>query len=539
MKEFDDIIKGKIANLPSDGQPDWDKLNELLDGESFDSALRAGMSKVTPSAPNVVPMVVGWDQLNDKLNILAEATGDAFDQQLAQKLANAEVAFSSEESWQQLSHRLDTFWSLRRKLVRYRVLEIAIAASLFFTLVPLLRDNPITQSHFAFSAGNTTTAPEDQAHSAILSPAEINQLVNEKSLGSDQPTTLSQKVKPSNQATTPFGLISEAANWISLQFSPSAFAKTNDALPGETALDQNERKAYVKVDGLSSTPQPAQPKAYTAFVIPQLPASGKHLLPLSTHFPAIVSPKIKQAKWSIGASAGVNIWQINTPKDITFNQESFSRPQSGFTIGTELLYSLSSKSQLGLGLFYTPVSYDPEYPTILQQNVLRIGNRRVDRAETFEAISLDIVQVPLEFRYNILPDGKRVKLWMRGGLVGNFAMNTAYELETDFVETALTVPGTPVNVGATNQFNGPVQINRFSPSETKPFVMGVAETGVKSTNTFLSGRVGMESQVVVNDKLQVFGSVDYSQFLPITEGIGPNYDKLNSFGLSVGARISL
>lgn len=536
MKEFDDIIRGKLANLPSEGIPDWDRLKEQIDGESFDSLLRAGMvSPVAPIEPNVVPMVPGWDMLNDKLNVLSDADGDTFDQLLSRRLADAETMVSPTESWQQLAHRMDTFWTVRRKLVRYRVIELAIAASLFFTFAPLLRDNPVSPTDGVIADTQATTADE---MSAFLSPEEIQQLVDVDFITpTATASTAGINTNQNSKNTTPFDLLKNAFDWMNSQVSSSAFAKTTGtSIPQISDVFPSDFKS----DAGFEDERQNETLAQAWFTAGKLSARKQNLLPITAEIPYVAISKVKPSKWTIGASAGLNIWQIKTPTDPTYNQESFSRPQVGTTVGSQLVYSLSKKSGLSLGLFYTPISYDPEFPTVLKQNVFRVGNRRVDRAESFDAISLNILQIPVEYRHNILPTGKRVSLWAKGGLVGNFAMNTAYDLQTDFIETALVVPGEPVNgLNPSPSFSGPVQINRFSPSETKPFVLGVAEAGVKSTNTFLSARFGLEAEFEINDRLNLLGSVDYSQFLPLTEGIGPNYDKLNSLGISFGARISL
>ncbi len=515
MRNFDNIIRQKLEQLGSDAAPNWEALSEQLDGNAFDDLLRPGLDVPPgPRTGNIVPMITGWDALNDKLNIAAEVEGDAFDQLLARRLNSMETSAEPAASWQQLSHRMDTFWTIRRRLVKYRLLEIAAAAALLFTFAPLLRDNPVFTRNQRASVASTTAEQlsneESQESSIAYSPQEIARIVDGTPL---------REVSSTSTAATPSALLLRAFDWWNSSATSIEMAPAAASAPQLSVATAEETLS-------------AAPLANRSLKRLPLAATITHAIT-----PAPVAPR----KWSVSALAGVQVWDIITPRDETFERPAFSRKRLGATAGLRLAHQLNPRTELSLGFSYSPINYDPEFPTIVQEDAYRVGNRLFDRAESFEGISLNLAQIPLEVRRNLLPKRKRTKLWLHGGVVGTVALNTAYELRTDIVDEARFAPPAPgMDPGqAFGPSQRPVQVNATRVSEAKPFVLGVVEGGLRSTNSFVSARLGLDAEVALSERLDVFGGIEYSQFLPLTEGIGPNFDQLNSLGVSLGARVSL
>ena len=170
MERLDDIIRGKLTALDAErvpgAAPAWDELGARLDGEVFDASLRDALVRGSAAEPLAGAAVLpDWDALADRLEAADAVHGEAFDRLLADKLARSGAPTSAEAtaSWRRLSHRMDTFWPLRRRLVRYRALEVAAAAAVVLTLLPMLREASTDPAPRAAIAWKADDRPCDRA----------------------------------------------------------------------------------------------------------------------------------------------------------------------------------------------------------------------------------------------------------------------------------------------------------------------------------------------------------------------------------------
>jgi len=236
--------------------------------------------------------------------------------------------------------------------------------------------------------------------------------------------------------------------------------------------------------------------------------------------------------WEIGAHAGIQAWNISTPVDYEFEQQAVNRWSAGPTVGISANRSLSKRTGLGFGASLSSLRYDPNLPTVSDaanfNSILAF-----DRTESFDGISLDIAQVPVDLRVSLTKPEKRLSVLAYGGVAANFTLTTTYEGK-------VIVGEDPTEIAS-----GPSELEEIVPVErvysaAKDFSPGILEKdGSFARNTFFSARVGLESAYKINDRVSVFSTLNYSQHLPLTTGIGPNNDRLSSAGLLVGARFSL
>jgi len=254
---------------------------------------------------------------------------------------------------------------------------------------------------------------------------------------------------------------------------------------------------------------------------------AKNAIPLIAPF---VSTLAKN--WEVGAHAGMQAWNISTPVDYEFEQQAVNRWSAGPTVGVSANRSLGKSTSLGLGASLSSLKYDPNLPTVSDAanfNTILAFNR----TESFDGIALDIAQIPVDFRVRLNKPTKRLHVLAYGGVAANFTLNSTY--------TGNVIVGED----PTELASGPSEIEEIIPvervySKAKDFSPGILEKqGTLAGNTFFSARLGLETSYQVNDRLSVFSTLNYNQYLPVTSGIGPNNDRLSSAGLLVGARISL
>lgn len=555
MREFDDIIRRKLEQLPAEGTPDWTSLQGRLEGDAFDALLRDQLAAKTSlsGAEKVAPAVMGWEALSSKLDSAADVEGDMFDNILSRKLANAETALEPEDSWKVLSHRMDTLWPLRRVLVRYRVLEMAAALALLLTFAPLLRDNPIMDTRGTGTSVSTTPGVLPQRSALLVStgtdpflkPNEIAELVYANDSRSAQnsspyegsasiPGGASQErslsAASSSSIYSPFALLKNVTSWFSRPHSSDA------ALASHTSTEANQFYLSSAKSSVSIVvTQPATNATSTDQQELNLSTLDHFALaPLATaksSIPTIAMPAVKHSHWEAGAQATFQVWNIRTPVDMEFEQQASSRWQEGAAFGVSANRSLSKRTSLGLGASVSLLQYDPDLPTVFDAAA---SNRPsgFSRTESFDRISINLAQIPVDFRVRLTKPNKRLNLTAFAGLAGNFTLSSDYDRSL-----LLGVPQEPIS--------GPFsEVEEFFPNEStfsdvKEFLPGVLEGGSLAGNTFLSGRLGLESSFELNDRISAFSSLSYSHFLPLAGGFGPNNDKLSAVGLTLGARVHL
>ena len=553
-EEFDDIIKRKLEQLPIEGTPDWSVMQDRIEGEAFDSLLRDQLHSTTnlSGADKVLPAIVGWDALENKLDLENEIEGDVFDRILSQKLSSIETSVQPEASWKILSHRMDTLWPLRKVLVRYRALEIAAAIALLLTFAPHLRDNPISiRGGFSTAAGVVLESPQnglvlDQANNGeFLAPHEIEALVYEdkgstvQALNSASSTGNSSRTvssvtssKNSSPIYSPFDLLKSVFGW----FDESSLTQSSlDLVDGNnhnhieqaSPLEGNTARTSFSSNGLSTDSQ----GSLQIFSVDLLGLS-----PLSlTNSVALKIPALpqKQSTWELGTNAGYHLWNINTPADAEFEQQASNRWHGSTTFGISANRKFNERFALGLGTSFSRLSYDPELPTVFDAGNLGSGFP-FSRTESFDGISVTIAQIPVDLRVQLTKPGKRINLLAFAGLAGNFTLSSGFDVERTIGEPPPLIMGPPSGEIET------VIENENTFSDVKEFASGIFETGGRlSGNTFLSARIGLESTFEINKRLSAFSALSYNHFIPTSNGFGPNNDQLSSLGLNVGVRVSL
>ena len=496
MSSLDDIIRGKLDGRRADAAPDWDALRDRLDADAD-----------------------------------ADAPGRQFDELLAGRLRDARADAPAHASWTQLSHRMDTLWPLRRRLVRYRVLEIAAAVALVLTFAPLLRDNPV----FSGSDGEYVEA------AAALPTTEA------------APEHATAQGYTDNPLRTPTALVQSATTYVADLFGAAGQPVVSPAseVPAAVALRPGRLQSPIAslvgdrrvAAGSPATPLAQTPAATVASYAQLLQDLSVRPLEVDVHLPSVIAPAAAStnSRWGLGPYVGVQSWNVRTPRDFAFAQTARTHRINTAQIGLGATYRLGDRFALGFGVSHTRLSYDPDFPTVVQPNAYVFGPIRLARAETFTNISLDLAQVPLELRFGVLDPARRFQVSLKAGVAANFALNTEYDLRTTIAEAdeivAMARPPAPASGLAPAA--PPAIVREELPSAAKPFVEGVFDAGLTRSNTYVSGRLGVEAAYALNGRIDVFSGVDYSHFFDLTDGFGPNQDAFNAVGITLGSRINL
>ena len=572
MRDFDDIIRGKLGDSRSEESPDWDRMRERLDGDAFDARLRGALpggtfttAAFTTTAAGDSAPVSDWDALEAKLDTAAELEADAFDQLIARRLAHAESGVAPTESWRQLSHRMDTLWPLRRVLVRYRAPELAAAALLLFTFLPLLRDNaiweqltgraPATVAHRApvptldsyarATDANGPAAVAAVATPGVLAPDEIASLIarHDALLGSSAAPQAARR-QALERIAPGLGALADIYYELTatpdperVALAPVSSQSTGAAARGATAsisdlraAAERDRASYTDLERLDARRQTSLARA-----IPTLVASPVSRAP---------------ARWQVGVSGGLAVLRVRTPADAHFDAVERHRRLAVPQIGAHVLYDARPRLRLGLTAAVFTASYDPELPTVTR--AYEPNRDDTGYSEDFRNITLEQVSAAVDVRYGLVPRPRRAQVWAKAGLGAGVTAVANYDVHrapTSARATNIPVASTEVHGGFPSAgTNGgdpgagkgrPSIYSSATPTSVKEFSDGLLQGGGIAESTQAFGRVGLEGEVRLGRRVRVFGTADYDFALPRQRGFGPNQDRFSGLSTEIGARVSL
>jgi hypothetical protein len=130
---FDDTLRSRLTDISALPMADaWSKMAEKLDNwdaadVSFDKALRGRLADVA-----VVTSMADWSKMSAALDSF-ENTDTEFDDVLRKKLEN--IAANHPNHWAMMNERLDREFTLKGKIVRYKIIEAALMLFAFFTVL--------------------------------------------------------------------------------------------------------------------------------------------------------------------------------------------------------------------------------------------------------------------------------------------------------------------------------------------------------------------------------------------------------------------
>ena len=530
MSAFDDIIRAKLAAATHEGQPDWDRLRQHLDGDAFDAALSDTLAGVTASAMADAPPP-DWSALADRLDRETALAEDAFDQLISRRLAGATADVPPAASWRQLSHRMDTLWLLRRRLVRYRVLELAAAAALVLTFVPLLRDNPVWQSAataeaVAVAPPSSPGADADAVEAEVYSP--LDNLASALGLGTSVAAELATEeelrayYEPLSLRPRPITAVAPTV----LEFNPG-LVDFPDVVGAAAQGKPSGTFAVVDQGGTASVRRFDGPFG-------QLADLGLHPVSLAPAIPNIALSTPIAKGWSFGAAAGWKSWRVYTPTDQNFDRSSQVKSVEASQISAHVLRRVAPRVRLGVSAALSSATYDTGLPEVSVAS--SFFDSGFDVSEEFESIDLDISQAVADVRVDLLPARSPVRLWGKLGVGGNFFLRNDYEVYRNIGDPLPPVEARPM-IGA-EVLEVPVE-QELPLTALKDFSKGILEGGSLRQNVQAFGRLGIEAEIALGDRIRAFGGVDADLLLPGQRGFGPNRDEFNALGIEFGARVSL
>ncbi|MFK8101837.1 MAG: hypothetical protein AB8G15_04915 [Saprospiraceae bacterium] len=532
-KHFDKKIREKLQDLEGDFFPsDWSAFEQRLDLDSN---------------PATEP------ELEDLY----------FDGVVHDKLNEMEVPYQ-ESHWQLMSQKLDDAFSWRRKIYKYKVIELALMSLAIFTFVQFMTNHeqqarPIENQTNKASvempkAQLVPTTTEDVETIALTnadaaSTKESQQLVKQGKANASKAENLSIVSKASTSSSTPsiIGTNPSPTTTAPLasfkQFAELPKVSTKlltpvTVVPQDKKTNSSQQQYLSQSNTQSETLFPALEKnaanlsnAPERFSQDILPIGKQALLPLVANEKqmqeknlAYTLPKLKQTGLRFGMFSTMDYNYVLTPYDVLFENEAGIRTAIGYSAGFSLGFRFT-RFELETGASFAVNKYTQNL-----SEIVGLGNGlEYLLIDELKDIELNVLKVPLNLRYTFAKFGK----WHTYVLSG-FFLYMAIQANYDRQQTFLT------NASARGFNNFKANLDEPLALDNKKYPDGLLEGGNFMENSYFTTNLGLGIEHILSPRWSLFFQPSYHHFIQISEErLGPNKDRINTFSISAGAKVNL
>jgi hypothetical protein len=552
---LDEQIRAALAEHEATYNADhWQKMAQQLDAldaseADFDASLRGRLADVSR-----VPQMGDWSKMAAMLDNLNDEVVDnetAFDNSLRDKLENINRRFQPNH-WEMMNDRLDRELTWRGKVVRYKVVEVAMMLLLLFTVANTLdfvarTDNaewlmlngelkneskvaPSALPNETNSIQQNATTPQTQAKKATQPaqndpsawrlrrglPSKVQQPAtqpNSDNKGS-QPVVF-ENVDLKIQPLMPQNAVQNAVQ-------NEAIATTNTALQNSattTATGQKSDATNTTVAAIETELGTPKSKFETIDV---LPLGATNLLKNNDLAAIPPTPKWggeKKAGWSL---SGVVSWAtdwVKTPyvKDRELHVAKQTVHNAG--VAARIAYRYHGL-EVESGIAYNTKSYD--LPAKLTTGSLATGFRSIDN----DNLKLSIVSIPLSINTTLVKK-KRWEITTRLGSAWNMIASSKT------IRQGLEIDNT--TTGAQPTTNSDNEVNSY---KAGLFQKG----GTRANNTFLTASAGLGVEYRLTPRSSVFVQPQF-ELMTSRKGIGTlsetttGGDTYRTFNVQAGTKL--
>lgn len=539
---FDDSIRAKLKNFDVPGAPEgWEVLEQkmALDADAsldpFDEMIKSKLEKGQAAYnPGLWSLMESKIEADVDLSI-PELEDVQFDGLIYENLNSYKVPYNANH-WDLMLQRIKEEFSLQYNLYRYKVAEISLMVLAILTLL-----------QFYPGQENTTNAVnENIAGTEQILPSKGDQLSNNNNTN----TAIAKNI-------TPIELESLSLN----ENGIADIAQTqNKNLIAAVAIDQ-EIENSVSIENILP-PLVKETKGGTSISTTQLPAieavaqaetdavaKQQELLKASLLFDKSVlgmlslettqteafeagenidplpsckncQPK-KRWAFKLGMLTSMDFNLVMTPYDEYFSANSYDQLTSGYTGG--LSFSIH-RNRLG---FATGVTYSSKAYEVKENIELHGSLAKGYVEEGLQAAQLNILSIPLNLTYTFDNSGK----WQWYSVLGTSA-KIAVINNYDIKSAPVSRNAFPVDprIEAITEPTTDVQ-----PED--PYA-GAFDGGSFKKNLFFTANLGLGMERYVTPRWSVFIQPTYQHSL-YKRGLGPNNDRIHSMSLFLGTRATL
>ncbi len=422
--------------------------------------------------------------------------------------------------WQQMSRRIDREFSIVHRLIRYKVVEVAVMLLLIISILQNETLSPFGKSLRWFKLPSLHKHEQTTSSASAKRKTEREtQLSSLREINTYPPQTPLKK--PDERVAPPVSLGERHASSSKLKQIASAKVspKTNrqsslvpQSIRHETAAP--DKKDHRRANKASKTnrnkfklPTPLFKKDKKI-----LASIEKRYLKAKAH-----KPLLSRGRSSIWVAYDYN--RIYSPRDPVFNTASYLIDSFGISAGVDFGVGINHW-EFRFGAAYSSVAYRSFTPT------LTYGDFSLLIVEDFEGVQYDMLEIPVSFSLYLNPSGKRWDAYASAGASGVFVLNNSYKYRYDVITSSEKPNPTDSEVDA---------LLAQSKLKKKNFSEGILEGGSWKDNSFLFGQISLGLERRINARWQVYVEPTYRVHLS-NRGLGPNRDHLRNLSLRLGLK---
>lgn len=501
-KNFDRILEEKLGRLKVDYDPkSWELLEQRLDTE-----------------------LAGTPEVED----------NEIDEVIFDKLHRVEAPYDSGH-WKLMAARLESEFFLARQILRYKVLEVGLVALLLLTFVQYL-PLPTNNDRFGPFEPNTPQPTqkdqkiESESPSAqpaplnrpVASAAETDGPVEARNTDSGEPAIASIVPPSSNDGRT--------------EETDGAFQRMLPLSKKPGLLDIPPREAA----GLSAGQLADEPATETAEKVHGPVRAGFVTAALDPLYPGALRysgqdgaevleflPNRRKTYFRVGMFGSMDYNRVITPADESLGLERLSRYTPGY--GGGLTFGLEfGRWETETGLIYAAKQYQAR-PIVFFQGSFRDGYL----GKGVKDIEINVINVPLNFRYNFLRTEKWRMYALAGASIQVAVQANYYTANQDGFRSASFAPApAPASFGASNAFAFRTLADDLPG--------GWFEGGTFEENGYLTGNLGLGFERYFGGQWSLFVQPTYQHAINyFLRGLGPTRDEINTLSLYTGIRLRL
>lgn len=469
-KKFDEAIRKKVNGMEHPRVPaHWEAMAALLDQKLTEAPL-AGFGEET-----------------------------RMDQGIARKLDKIRPVGSAAQHWPELEQRLRAQDILFERVVLVKSTEVSLFLLLVVSFLQWLPvEAPSLPEYLTPALRPQATTP----------PNRVQPIASLKSMPSRVQLTSSKK--PVRSPMHPIA---------SLYMEAPHTLPSNKNLPSLHVLPSAEQPVLHTVLATPSITSST----------PELPSEGAFSMPLiaTPYFSEVIEslekedsseieffPVKRKPIFNIAMLGGSDFNRVMTPPNYAFRTKGFDRYTKGYSGGI-LLGMEYGRMEAGAGLVYAAKEYQP-LPVIFVKG----SNQKGFVAESLEGIQLNLVNLPVYLRYDVVRQNKW-RAYVSGGGSLQIALYANY-----FISPPISLPAS----GQAVVVEGDIQNTTG----------GWFEGGSFKQNSYVTANIALGLERFVSERWSVFTQPTYQQSIGyFSNGLGPNLDRIHTLSLWTGIRVRL
>lgn len=511
VPSWDDFVQ------PTDAAPDATELPEHLQDES----LREDLVNYSPDNP-----VTGWERIEASL----DAADREFDEALRRKIHQFQPA-EDPHSWAVFMSRFSAHKLLRAKLITLKIFETAAMVLLLITILHLGQ-----KGKFALFA---PPVADTRSISTQNDPGDATQITSDA-----EPQQLSQTVDTRPAKINPNPHLADQAVQLTISLNHSTYTSPSvevqsstvqsslQSEPGfafpEIADQGNDAESYSQPEPLDfdQSGTSAQRAPFTVLQSPTLPVSALASPSLRIIPDPVFVKAFGKSFLEFGMLVQADYNQLKMPEDrvnsdgkqVVFPLQGITSPGygAGFTLALgHPLWAVET------GLIYSSMSFKPG-------RELTIGAGLNNSNVEFEAMRIQLVSAPLQFRYRFEPKGR-----LKSYAIAGFGLHLITQSDIDVM--------VEYNFPSLNEGEDPNNVPSLARTirQTKRVSEDIRKKAPFSSHSFISANLGVGMEYLLDERKTLFLQTAYQYQVPNLRFSNHDGKHLLSLSLQAGVRTPL